>query len=144
MNKLIYWQSWEKPYRYIFWFLLLVFLAMAVAIISLQIIGTESLLNWHVITQESSFTVDYSIFSKGPFSFSISADKKVLSELFTGGEMPNTTLVTEVLFVLIASGILLYLSVVTMFKRLWYLVAMGAMLLFLVLLDVGIVQLFGW
>ena len=144
MSKLFYWQTWERPYQIIFWPLLVVFFALIIAILALQLIGAESILDWHVLTQESSFTVDYSIFSKGPFSFSITADKKVLSELFAGGDMPNTTIITKVLMVIIAAGVLLFLSLVTMFKRIWYLVAMAFMLIFLVLLDVGAVQLFGW
>ncbi len=144
MSKLFYWQTWDRPYQIIFWPLLVVFFVLIIAILALILIGVESILDWHVLTQESSFTVDYSIFSKGPFSFSITADKKVLTELFVGGEMPTTTLITKVLMIVIATGVLLFLSLVTMFKRLWYLVAMAFMLVFLVMLDVGAVQLFGW
>jgi len=144
MSKLIYWQSWDRPYRILFWFLLIIFLGMASSILYLQIIGPESLLGWDVITQESSYTIDYGIFSKGPFSFSFTADKKVLSEMYVGTGMPNTTFASQVLLALIVAGILLYLSLVTMFKRVWYLVAMGGMLLFLVLFDIGVVKLFGW
>ena len=144
MNKLFYWQSWERPYRLIFWILLIVFFALAITILGLQILGADALLDWHVLTYESSYSIDYSIFSKGPFSFSISADKKILSELFAGAEMPTTSLVTKVLLALIVTGVLLYLSLVTMLKRFWYLIGMGGMLIFLVLLDIGVVQLFGW
>jgi hypothetical protein len=144
MSKLFYWQSWERPYRFIFWVLLTIFFTLAIAILSIEILGAESLLDWHVLTYESSYAIDYSIFSQGPFSFSISADKKVLSELFAGAEMPNTTLVTKVLFALIVTAVLLYLTLVTMLKRFWYLIGMGGMLIFLLLLDIGVVQLFGW
>jgi hypothetical protein len=144
MTKFFYWQNWQQPYRAIFWLLLIVFVVMTGTILSLQVIGVESLLDWHVLTQQSSYTIDYSIFSKGPFSFSIMADKKVLSEFFIGGEMPDTSLAVNSILALIAVGALLYLSVVTMLSRLWYLIAMGFMLIFLVLLDIGVVQLFGW
>jgi hypothetical protein len=144
MSKLFYWQSWDRPYHVVFWPLLAVFFALIMAILVLQLIGAESILDWHVLTKESSFAIDYSIFSKGPFSFSITADKKVLTELFVGGDMPTTTLTTKILMVVIATGALLFLSLVTMFKRLWYLVAMAFMLVFMVMLDVGAVQLFGW
>ena len=144
MGKLLYWHSWQQPYRFIFWPLLIVFFVLAISILLLQLVGVESLLDWHVLTQESSYTVDYSIFSKGPFSFSLTADKKVLSELFVGGDMPDTTFVSQILMSVIAAGMLLFLSIVTMFKRLWYLVAMAFMLIFMVMLDVGSVQLFGW
>ena len=119
MSKFFYWQSWDRPYQIVFWPLLSVFFALIIAILVLQLIGAESILDWHVLTHESSFAVDYSIFSKGPFSFSITADKKILTELFVGGDMPNTTFITKVLMVVITTGVLLFLSLVTMFKRIW-------------------------
>ena len=144
MRDLLYWQKWRQPYKLIFWLLLVAFIALVGTVLVLQFLGRESLLNWHVLSQESSYTIDYSIFAKGPFNFSITADKKILSELFAGGEMPTTTMATQVLMIIIAVGSMLYLSMVTMFKRFWYLVAMGGFLAFITLLHVESVLLFGW
>jgi hypothetical protein len=144
MRELYYWQSWDSIYKIIFWTLLAVFFVLVVAVIVLQAMGTDSLIDWHVLTRESSYTIDYYTFTKGPFSFSIPADKTILIDLFSGGMMPSTTLASKFLIAIITTCLLLYLAITTMFTRTWYLISMGGLLAFLVMLHVETVQIFGW
>ena len=143
-DNLIFWQTWGKPYRIIFWLLLLVFLGLVLTIATLQILGPDALIKWNILTQESSYTIDYAVFTKGPFTFSIPADKKVLTEVFNGAEIPSNLVYSQVLMGTIAVAILLFLALVTMFKRVWYLITMGGLLAFLILLHVETLRLFNW
>lgn len=143
-DKIFYWQSWDKPFRYIFWFLLIIFLILAILIPVLQLLGTDHLIKWNIFSQESSYTFDYFIFSKGPFSFSINADKKLITEFFGGGQLPDMTGASQLVLAIMMIGMLVYLSIVTLLKRSWYLIAMGGYLAFVILLNIESVQLFGW
>ena len=141
-DKLMFWQSWDRPYRLVFWLLLVAMLALAVATVVLQMVGAGTLIGWNVLTQESSYTIDFSVFTKGPFSFSIPADKKVLTEVFNGGAIPAGVIYSQALMAVVAVAIWLFLALVTMFRRVGYLITMGALLAFLILLHVETLQLF--
>ncbi|RLD23054.1 MAG: hypothetical protein DRI71_06280, partial [Bacteroidetes bacterium] len=144
MSKHFYWQHWQQPYKLIFWLLFIVLVAFAGAVLLLQALGPEYLIKWHVFSQQSSFPADFTMFSKGPFSFSITGYKTVISEVFSGGDMPSAIWFQKLLILIIGLAITLYLSLVTMFKRFWYLVAMGGLLGFLILFHVEAVEIFGW
>jgi hypothetical protein len=144
MTKHFYWQNWQQPYKLIFWVLFAVLIVFAGTVLVIQVLGPEYLIKWHVLSQQSSFPVDLNIFSKGPFSFSISGYKTIINEVFSGGDMPSTGWIQNLLIIIIGMAIALYLSLVTMFKRFWYLVAMGGLLGFLILFHIEAVEIFGW
>lgn len=144
MDKLLYWKNYSPTFRVIFWLLAILFIFLALVITVVQTIGVNNLIPWNVLTQESSYFADFKVFSKGPFSFSIPAEKKVLTEIFSGGSIPTAIPLTKVMMVAITLATLIYLSLVTYFKRLWYLVAMAGFLTFLVLMNLESLALFGF
>lgn len=144
MNKLFYWQNWQQPYKLIFWILFIVLAIFTGTVLVVQLLGPEYLIEWHVLSQQSSFPVDLTIFSQGPFSFSLTGYKTIISEVFSGGDMPSTIWFQNILIVIIGLAIALYASLVTMFKRFWYLVAMGGLLGFLILFHIEAVEIFSW
>ena len=144
MHKLIFWQSWQYPFRITFWLLIIVFFLLCIIVPVLHLMGPEHLIDWHVFTSQSSFSDEFSKFSIGPFDFSLTGYKTILTEEFGGGEMPVSTTAVKILLVIITVGLLLYLSIVTIFKRFWYLVAMGGLLAFLIFFHIESVQILSW
>ncbi len=144
MRKLFYWNAYPTTYRLIFWVLATFFMGLATVVATIQLVGIEAFVPWDIFTIESAYAVDYTIFSKGPFSFSIDAEKRVLTEIFNGGQIPSGIWGSKVMIMLIGLAISIYLATVTLFKRVWYLIAMAGMLLFLILMNVESVFLFGW
>jgi hypothetical protein len=144
MTKLLYWRDYDKPFTLIFWLLIILFLGLSAAIVVIQTIGVNNLIPWNVLTLDSSYFIDFKIFGKGPFSFSIPAENKVLTEFFSGGTVPTALPMTRIMMVATIVAILLYLALVTYFKRIWYLIAMAGLLVFLVLLNIESLAFFGW
>ena len=116
MHKLIFWQSWQYPFRITFWLLIIVFFLLCIIVPVLHLMGPEHLIDWHVFTSQSSFSDEFSKFSIGPFDFSLTGYKTILTEEFGGGEMPVSTTAVKILLVIITVGLLLYLSIVIIFK----------------------------
>ena len=107
MKELYYWKSWNPTFKIIFWVLMLLFFAQVLTILTVEFIGTDNLIKWHVLTQESSFTVDYKTITKGFFDFTITADKRVLTETYSGGEVPTADYTYPVIMSIILAALLL-------------------------------------
>ncbi|MEN8250451.1 MAG: hypothetical protein ABFS32_16065 [Bacteroidota bacterium] len=144
MKDLYYWKNWNPTFKIVFWVLVLLFFSQVVTILAVETIGTDNLIKWHVLTQESSYLVDIKTITKGFFDFTINAEKKVLTEVYSGGEVPTAGYTYPIMMAVIIAALLVYLSIVTLLKRFWYLVAMGGMLAFLAMLHVEMLELFGW
>jgi len=144
MHRLFFWQSWQYPFRVTFWLLMMVFFLLCIIVPVLHLMGPEHLIEWHVFTYQSSFADEFSTFSLGPFNFSMTGYKATLTEEFGGGQMPVSTTAVKLLLIIITVCLLLYLTLVTIFKRFWYLVAMGGLLVFLIFFHIESVQIFNW
>lgn len=144
MTKYFYWNKYDQPFRSIYWLLFAIFCCLVVTVVALQLYGVENLVQWNVLTIDSSYPIDFKVFSVGPFSFSLPAEMRVLTEHFSGGTLPSALAGSQWLLAAIGMALLLYLAIITMFKRLWYLVGMAGALLFLILFNVESLHIFGW
>lgn len=133
-------QPWEEKIRKGF---TLLFVAMLIAYCFFYITRHQHFLGWELTSsaQVDEFVAD--TFQKGLFNFELKGVRYTLEENFEGGEVIKNSMGTWTFF-LSWLGIAYLLACLTYLKRFGFIISNGLLILFLVSLDLGTLEVFGF
>ncbi|REE05973.1 hypothetical protein C7460_101492 [Marinoscillum furvescens DSM 4134] len=106
--------------------------------------GYDSSINWNVTTTAETETFEHSTIVKGPFTFSLEGSKYALAESFTAGPITRDYQRDGAFLLLMFIGLAIFLTTATYLTRFWFILIMGAMIFFIISLQLPEIQLFGF
>ena len=124
MSEIFFWNKWNKPFRFLYLALLLVFFISMVFTLYSWIWGSDALLSWEVLRiykpLELSLDQLQILFS----TISVPAEHYLVTEVFQGSNL----IISPTGYVILGAGSLLFLalfvSILTTLSRFWYLFGM--------------------
>lgn len=143
MSQLFFWNSWNKPYKQLYWFLMLIFSVSIILCIAAFFFGSYLGIGWEIISKFELLRDTVDIFRIGTFDLSLPVDNLLIMESFAGGEITVHPWIEYSFLVLIAIGVIIALSVVTGLSRFWFIVGMLGFVILLLCFRFEQLLLFG-
>lgn len=124
MKNLIFWKAWSKKERFIYWFLLLLFLASFVFYFTAYFKGANQVIKWEKETTLNTIDVTLDSFASGLFQLDVPAKNFVLEETFKTSDLQVNITAHYIYFVFLAITMIVFLSVTSKLKSIWYALSM--------------------
>ncbi|MCU0430107.1 MAG: hypothetical protein MUF42_09060 [Cytophagaceae bacterium] len=128
MNQLMFWNQWNKPYRQLYWFLLIVFLTALALWMSAWFIGRAQTISWTTNTNLEPTPVGIYEFSRNLFSFSVPVDVYSASDFFTPDLISYHAWHSYAYLLLFSIGMIYFLSVHSFMEMYGYMAGMLGLL----------------
>jgi hypothetical protein len=143
MERFIFWSDWPKRHKLLMQFLLVLFLIFIMIFGAAYSRGYQAVIPWEVVSQSEVVEVPVDVIEKGLFKLPVNADNNVLVDYFAGGRINIDLVVPHLFLTALALGLIIILSVVTVFNRFWFLISMGMVSLALLTLNFDLLGIFG-
>jgi hypothetical protein len=143
MNGFSFWNSWAKPYKFLWIVLLVLFAGSIICFIGSMLAGNSLVIDWQNVTTLEAIQLPVSSWEHPLASLSIEADSYVAKQNFLGGELQVNLWPAYVLLVLVCLGLSVALAAVSGLKRFWYIAGMALFCGLVVSLRLEQLQLFG-
>lgn len=124
--------------------LMALYLAVIATMIVLLFGGYEWSIPWEVTTYADPQEFGYRSFLKGPFQFGITGEYFTLAESFHAGPVLRNQVVDLVLLLVVWLGFCVVLTVFTYLSRIWFFVAQGLVIFFLISLQLREVGMYAF
>ena len=142
-DSLLFWQSWRAPYRSLAWAGLLL-LAAALLLFAVQALrGVDAVIAWQPESELQDVVMTLDTFTRGLFNFTVEAPGYAVTERFEATGMQVNLVAAYLYLGLLAAGVALLLSVVTVLPRLWYVAAMALFIGWLAVSKLDLLLVFG-
>ncbi len=142
-DSLLFWQSWRAPYRALAWAGLLL-LAATLLLFAVQAIrGVDAVIAWQPESELQDVVMTLDSFTRGLFNFTVEAPGYAVTERFEPTGMQVNLVAAYLYLGLLAAGLALLLSVVTVLPRLWYVAAMAVFIGWLAVSKLDLLLVFG-
>ncbi len=143
MQSFFFWKNWHKEYRTIWYVVASVFFLSLLFLWFSYFQGASGIIHWEKLQEQKIVETTVHEFNLGPFQLSVPGESFVIFEYFNGSDLiPNTTASYIFLIVFAVSAVVL-LTLITVLEGLWYYVAMGLFILFVVNLRFEVLGIFG-
>ena len=143
MDQLFFWNSWQKPYKQIYWGLLALLFGSIVFFFVGWISGIDIAFPWETFAQAETVSVVIDTIKVGPFQLPLEVQNYLLTESFQGGDLALYKWPSYLMVAILAMVFTLAITCITALQRFWYLVGMGLVITFLMSLQLESLQLFG-
>lgn len=143
MQSLFFWKSWPQSYRGLWYFLSLLFIISVVMLWVYHFMGPSTVIDWQRMQEQKIVETTVHTFRLGQFQLSVPAESYVILEYLGGSGIVHNLAATYLfLFILFFSTTVL-LSVITTLEKFWFFAGMGIFILFMVILRLDVLELFG-
>ncbi|HOX81513.1 MAG TPA: hypothetical protein PLJ60_05870 [Chryseolinea sp.] len=143
MQSFFFWKNWHKEYRTIWYVVVSVFFLSLIFLWFSYFEGASGVIHWEKLQEQKIIETTIHEFNLGPFQLSVPGESFVILEYFNGSELtPNTNASYIFLTVFVISTVVL-ITLITVLEGLWYYVAMGLFILFVVSLRFEVLGIFG-
>ena len=141
MENLIFWREWSKTPRFLYTFLLVVFLGTLGWFLYAYVQGAEGPHSWKVNSELDIVRVKLNSYKKGIFEIPLEGASYVVKEGFETTDNPINFIVRYAYGGLILLAMCFLLTVISSLKRLWYGIGMALFMLFLAWLGFGYLEM---
>lgn len=143
MNSIDFWKSWDKPFKFLFWFLsTIVLLSLAYCWYSYYL-NPSPVITWEHYQLLNTEEVLVRTFSKGIFDIPIHSDNYLIYEIMGGSALQPNIIASWFFLGVISIALVVLLSVVSSLSRFWFIISMGIFFLFMFSLQIEATQVFG-
>ncbi len=143
MQSFFFWKNWHKEYRTIWYVVASVFFLSLLFLWFSYFQGASGVIHWEKLQEQKIVETTVHEFNLGPFQLSVPGESFVIFEYFNGSDLtPNTSASYIFLIVFTVSAVVL-LTLITVIEGLWYYIAMGLFILFVVNLRFEVLGIFG-
>jgi predicted Zn-dependent protease len=143
MNTSLFWNQWNKPYKYFYWFLLFVFLFAISFLTYAWVFGHDVTVQWTTNTNMEPTLVGVYDFTRNYFSFSVPADTYLASDVYVPDTISINPVFAYISLSLLAIGFIWCISIVSFFELYWYMGGMLALFGFCIGLNLDILEIAG-
>jgi hypothetical protein len=143
MNQLFFWTNWQKPYKELYWGLLMLFFATIAFFIVGWSMGDNIAFPWETYVQRETIKIAIESIQAGPFQLPLEIESYLLVESFQGGDLTLYKWPAYVFVAILGIVFSLAITCISTLKRFWYLVGMGLVIVFLMSLQLENLHLFG-
>ncbi len=143
MNGFSFWNSWTKPYKYLWIVLLVVFAGSIICFTASMWAGNSLVIDWQNVATLEPIQLPVSSWEHPLGSLAVEADSYVAKQNFLGSELQVNLWPAYVLLVLVCLGLSVALAAVSSLKRFWYIAGMAIFCGLVVSLRLEQLQLFG-
>lgn len=143
MQQLFFWQVWPQPQRRLFVSLLVLLVAVMGYYLYGYYVGTPSAIPLELETATATMRVPLDSFPRSLFVQVVETDSYYVTQRFAAGALQVNPLAARVYLVLLLSGVVLLVSAISDFTRLWYYVGVTAIIAFFAYLRLDILGIFG-
>ena len=143
MNQLLFWNTWQKPYKQLYQGLLWLFFVTLIFFLVGWNIGVDMTFPWETYVQGETVKVTIDSIKSGPFQLPLEIENYLLTESFQGGDLTLYKWPAYLFSFIIGIIFTVAITCITTLKRFWYLVGMGLVIAFLMSFQLENLQLFG-
>ncbi len=143
MQSFFFWKTWIKEYRTIWYVIASVFFLSLIFLWFSYFQGASGVIHWEKLQEQKIIETTIHEFNLGPFQLSVPGESFVIFEYFNGSELTPNTNASYIFLIVFAISVVVLLTLITVLEGLWYYVAMGLFILFLVNLRFEVLGIFG-
>jgi hypothetical protein len=144
MTSLFFWNSWIKEYRYVWYFLAVIFFLSLAFMWYTYFLGNDGVIHWQHLQEQKVIETTVHSFRLGPFVLDVPGESYAILEYLQGSKVvPNTTASYLFLFIT-AVGLTVLVTCITAIERIWFYVAVAIITAFLYTLRFEVLGLFGY
>jgi len=143
MGLLLFWKSWLKDYRWIWYLCVGVFIFSILFLWYSYFRGAAGVIDWVKLQEQKVIETTIHSFQVGPFNLSVPGDSYAILEYFHGGDIEPNTIASYLFLAVLAFAAVVILSVITTLEKFWYFVGMALFVLLLVTLRLEVIGIFG-
>jgi len=143
MDDILFWKKWDKLYRYTYITLLSFFCLCLVIYIAFYYIGIEAVIKWEVNNELDNIEVKVDEFSRHLFNYTVNTENYLIKQNYSASGITVNTNSSCLYLILMFTGIVVALTVVSYLELFWYIIGMAAFMLFLVNLNTEILEING-
>ena len=143
MDDIFFWKKWDKAYRYIYIFLLGLFGISLIIYLVFHFIGIEAVVKWEVNNELDNVEVKVDGFSRYLYDYTISTQSYLIKQTYAASGITVNPAFSYLYLILMVTGILFALTIITYLEQFWYIVGIGLFMIFLVTLNTEILEING-
>jgi hypothetical protein len=143
MHSILFWKDWPRVYQQIFRFVAIIFFFSLSFLWFSWFQAPAPALTWQFVEEQEVKEVPVHHFQIGAFDLTINADNYLIFERLLGSDLVPGTFSSYLLVALLATMMIMILSVITTLTRFWYFAGAGLFILFIASLRLEILQVFG-
>jgi hypothetical protein len=143
MTSLFFWNSWVKEYR-IVWYALAAAFVFALGFMWYSYAeGTSSVIEWQKLQEQKVIDAEVHSFRLGPFVLNVPGESYIILEHLHGSSIQPNETASYIFLAVVFLAVVVILTIITTLERMWYYVAMGVFIVFLVTLRFEVLGLLG-
>jgi hypothetical protein len=143
MQSFFFWKNWHKEYRTIWYVVASVFFLSLIFLWFSYFQGASGVIHWERLQEQKIVETTIHEFNLGPFQLSVPGESYVIFEYFNGSDVSPNTSASYIFLLVFAISVVVLLTLITVLEGLWYYVAMGLFILFVVNLRFEVLGIFG-
>ena len=143
MQSFFFWKNWHKEYRTIWYVVASVFFLSLLFLWFSYFQGASGVIHWEKLQEQKIVETTIHEFNLGPFQLSVPGESFVIFEYFNGSDLTPNTSASYIFLIVFAVSAVVLLTLITVLEGLWYYVAMGLFILFVVNLRFEVLGIFG-
>lgn len=144
MSSSFFWNHWIKEYRLVWYFLAAMFLFSLAFMWYGYFFGTDSVIGWENLQEQKVLETTIHTFRLGPFVLDVPAESYVILEYLQGGMPVPNVMASYVFLAVMAIGLIVIISCITVLEKLWFYVSVALFSVFVFALRLEVVGLFGF
>jgi hypothetical protein len=143
MQSFFFWNNWHKEYRTIWYVVASVFFLSLIFLWFSYFQGASGVIHWEKLQEQKIVETTIHEFNLGPFHLSVPGESFVIFEYFNGSDLAPNTSASYIFLIVFAISVVVLLTLITVLEGLWYYIAMGLFILFVVSLRFEVLGIFG-
>ncbi len=143
MNSLYFWKNWNSPYKQIYFFLLLIFVFLILALGYASLNSMEGAVKWEVESELEPVKVVVDQFARNLLNFTVESESYYALDKYVTSEIQVNVNYSYLYLSLVILGVLFILTTFSFLDLYWYMAGMLLFLCFLFNLKIDMLQLFG-
>ncbi len=143
MQNKYFWNTWAKPYKYLYLTFLLLFIGALMSMGIAHLVGNSSVLDWNVLAQGDKAEVVIKTFKIGPFNLSQLVESTIFLQKHSGTNAAVNVYSYYIFTGIVSFAVIVLLTIITTLTRFWYYVGIGLFAFFLSSLKFESLLLFG-
>lgn len=143
-ENLFFWKNWPRTICFLYIFLLALIVGVMVYAAMGYFNGFQNIAGWETITSIETSPIVIDVFSVSIFNVEVKAENFLTEKIFSVKDIHISALYPTLFIVIVFLAASVLTTVVTFLKRIYFLVGMTLVVLFLALLKLDILGVFGW
>lgn len=144
MDELFFWKNWKRPDKYIYWFVLCVFLAAFSWLIVTFSNGEKNLAKWELVEESHNLTVEADNFNYNLFGFTLNLENYLVVQHFVPSAYQVDFNAATIYFAFIVLALIIFATALTYAKKiLYYSILMTFLIAWIVLMKLDIHAILG-